>query len=620
LLNHLAGWLDSRTGYKAILRSLLDAPIPGGPRWRYVLGSALASTFLIELVTGLLLMTSYSPSSTTAWGSVYYINEQMALGWFIRGLHRFGTYAMVILLGLHVLQVVLAGAYRAPRELNWWLGLALMVLTLILGVTGNLLPWDQRGYWAATVETTIAGSTPVLGPTIQTLIVGGPDYGNLTLTRLYGLHVGVLPALFILGLVTHLALFRRYGPTPPEGADARGAGRFWPQQVFYNTAAGAAVLAVLIALTVKVGANLEAPADPTGTYPARPEWYFLPLFQLRKSFEGTREVIATIVIPGAIMTVLAALPFLDRVFPRRPAHFAACGFVFALAGGVGYLTFDAVREDWVSPEYRQARREADAASERALQLARDGRIGPDGAGYLLSRDPLTRGKATLADKCLNCHYFEGKGQIAAGGKGKSAAMSAQVAPELAGFGSYAWIRGLLDEPQSPRYFGKVPEGDGMQTWKQQSTLEPKQLDEVARFVAAFAEVDGDTSPDDWAARKEVREHPGRKWFFKRGECANCHSLNGVGSLAANGSDAKKGYTLPAPDLFGWGSPRWVARMIKNPGSRHLYGYLGEEQKMPGFGAQLSADDLESLVKFLKGDFLPPGSPPARPVAPSLAGP
>ena len=615
MFKHLAGWLDSRTGYKAIVRAWLDDPIPGGPRWRYVLGPALASTFLIELVTGLLLMTSYSPSSTTAWGSVYYINDQMAFGWFIRGLHRFGTYAMVVLLGLHMIQVVLAGAYRAPREVNWWLGLVLMVLTLILGVTGNLLPWDQRGYWAATVETTIAGSAPVIGPTIQRLILGGPDYGNLTLTRLHGLHVGVLPAAFLIALAIHLMLFRRHGITPPADAEARGVGHFWPVQVFYNTAAGATVLALLIALTVKVGANLEAPADPTGTYPARPEWYFLPLFRLRQYFPGDREVIATMAIPGAIMTVLAALPFLDRLFPRRLAHSAACGFVFALAGGVGYLTFDSVREDWVSREYREARRSADADAARALQLARADGIGPEGAGYLLKRDPLTGGKATLEAKCLNCHFYAGRGQVAVA-DGKATA-SEQVAPDLAGFGSYAWVRGLLEDPQAKAYFATVPQCGGMQEWKAQTALKGTQLDEVARFVASFAEVDEDTSPADWAALKEVKEHPGRKWFFKKGECADCHTLDGLGSLAADGADAKKGYMQAAPDLFGWGSPRWTARLIKNPSARHLYGYLAEEQKMPAFAAQLSADDLTTLVRFLRGDYLPPpkaGLTPASPGA------
>ena len=222
MLNPLADWLDDRTGYRALVHEALDEPIPGGARWRYVFGSALSTTFLIQVVTGVLLMFSYSPSASTAWGSVFYISDQMTLGWFIRGIHHFGSQAMVVLLALHLIQVLWAGAYRRPREVNWWFGMALLFLTLGFSLTGYLLPWDQKGYWATKVATNITGGAPVLGPYLQKVVVGGPDYGNQTLTRFYGLHVGVLPALFVLCLAAHIALFRRHGLTPPR---ARGETR-----------------------------------------------------------------------------------------------------------------------------------------------------------------------------------------------------------------------------------------------------------------------------------------------------------------------------------------------------------------------------------------------------------
>ena len=205
MINRLANWFDNRTGYKHLVHEALEEPIPGGARWRYVFGSALTATFMIQLVTGLLLMTSYSPSSSTAWGSVWYISYKMSGGWFIRGIHHFGSQAMVIVLVLHLIQVIVAGAYRAPREVNWWFGLALMAVTLGFSLTGYLLPWDQKGFWATNVATKIASGAPVIGPAIEKVIVGGDDYGNQTLTRFYGLHVGVLPALLVLVLVGHVA-------------------------------------------------------------------------------------------------------------------------------------------------------------------------------------------------------------------------------------------------------------------------------------------------------------------------------------------------------------------------------------------------------------------------------
>ena len=278
------------------MHEALDEPIPGGARWRYVFGSALSVIFMVQVFTGLLLMTSYSPSSSTAWGSVFFISHDMWGGWFIRGVHHFAAQAMVVLLVMHLLQVLMAGAYRRPRELNWWFGMALLFLTLGFSLTGYLLPWDQKGYWATKVATNIMGGAPGIGPYLQKIVVGGPDYGNQTVTRFYGLHVGFLPVLLVLCLVAHVALFRRHGITTPAGSEKRPTATFWPEQLFMDTVACALVLGVVIVLVLaEGGANLDAPADPASSdYPARPEWYFLSLFQMLKLFPGSSEIIGTI--------------------------------------------------------------------------------------------------------------------------------------------------------------------------------------------------------------------------------------------------------------------------------------------------------------------------------------
>ena len=148
---------------------------------------------------------------------MYYINNVMWMGWFIRGLHHFGASTVMVLLVFHLLQVLLAGAYRKPREVNWWFGLALLVLTVGFGHTGYQLPWDQKGYWATKVMTNIMGGAPLIGPYFKTIVVGGTEYGNQTITRLYGLHVAILPILMI------LCLWRPRDACPAARADASRA-------------------------------------------------------------------------------------------------------------------------------------------------------------------------------------------------------------------------------------------------------------------------------------------------------------------------------------------------------------------------------------------------------------
>src|SRR5438132_10672367 len=261
----LRSWLDHRISYRTLVAALLIEHIPGGAKWRYVWGSCLAFVFLVQLITGVLLMTAYSPGDSTAWGSVYFIQYEMQFGWLIRGLHHFGSQAMVVLLGVHMLQVVIAGAHLPPREINWWLGLALMGCVLGLSLTGYLLPWDQKGYWATQVATSIAGSLPGLGEFVKRVLVGGPEYGNHTLTRFYALHVGVLPPLIVVLLVLHVTAFRRHGVTAPK--DAEGVALFWPDQAFKDMVACMVTFAVLLCIVLwgGQGTELTTAAGTAGT-------------------------------------------------------------------------------------------------------------------------------------------------------------------------------------------------------------------------------------------------------------------------------------------------------------------------------------------------------------------
>jgi len=590
----IADWFEDRTGLGSRLRSMREERLPGGPRWGYVCGSALLAVLLVQAFTGLMMMTAYSAGSSTAWGSVYFIEKQMWMGWVIRGLHHFGAQTVMVLAAVHLLQVLLAAAYRAPREVNWWLGLVLFSLLIGFGHTGYQLPWDQKGYWATKVSTNIAGGAPVIGPYIKTVVVGGTEYGNQTLTRFYGLHVGILPVLLAITLGAHLALRYRHGLKPPEGVSKEDAGKgpvatYFPDQTFRNALVVTAILGVMFGLVLwEGGAPLDSPADPSSPdYPARPEWYFRFLFQMLKFFPGRLEWVGSIAVPGALMTTLALLPLLDKVISSKAVHFLACTLAFLFAGGATFLTIQSFREDAQSAAYAIARERADSANERALFLAAhpDFGIPPEGAGYLFRHDPLTRGSALLEKKCLGCHFLNGKGT------------GEQSAPDLKDFGSLAWIRGLLEDPSADAYYGKAPECDGMAEWKKATKLDAKQLDQVAEFVASFAKIPEDQTVDDWLNSPGVADHPGNELFVK--DCGKCHLIDGY----------TEGGLRDAPDLFAWGSPRWIRRMIRRPSEPSLYGYLEDKQRMPASPKDEMPDkDVEMIVRYLQGDYLKPPVP------------
>jgi ubiquinol-cytochrome c reductase cytochrome b subunit len=386
-------WLDTRTGYRSLLRSALYERIPGGARWRYVWGSTLAFTFFVQLVTGIALWAGYSANAQGAWESVYYIQYSMTGGWLLRGIHHYTSQAMIVLLVLHMMQVMIAGAYRAPREVTFWFGLCLLSVVMALGLTGYLLPWDQKGYWATKVATSIASMTPVVGPSVQRLLLGGAEYGHQTLTRFFALHAGVLPLILLALTVGHVYLFRRNGVTP-DPRDAHGEdGWFWPDQVMRDAVASLVVMAVVLGLALWThGAHLGAPADPTEPYAAaRPDWFFMFLFEWLKHFPAGWEIVGAQVIPGLVLLLVAAMPFIGR---WRLGHRFNVGVSVALFLGIGLLTRLAYASDRRDAAYQAAADDAEALAGRVRDLAESPRgIPPTGALTLL-REPRIAPAAT----------------------------------------------------------------------------------------------------------------------------------------------------------------------------------------------------------------------------------
>lgn len=208
--NQLGNWLDERLGWRGVWNAIFLRKIPK-VNWFYTLGSATLFVALIQIITGILLTIYYVPTPDQAYESVQYISTQLPMGWFIRGLHHWSASAMVILTVLHMLRVIVYGAYKFPREVTWFSGVILLIVVIGFGFTGYLLPWDQKAFWATTVGTRIAGVVPVIGDTILKVMRGGDELSAITLVRFFGVHVWVLPVTLILLIGIHMFLVIRNG-------------------------------------------------------------------------------------------------------------------------------------------------------------------------------------------------------------------------------------------------------------------------------------------------------------------------------------------------------------------------------------------------------------------------
>jgi len=212
------GWLDDRLGLTGIYRTVLDRKVPK-VNWAFTLGSATLFLVVLQGVTGVFLTVYYVPHPDQAYDSINYIMNDVAFGWLIRGLHHWGATLMVVTIVLHMLRTFFHAAYKYPREITWVTGVLLLLVTLGMGFTGYLLPWNQRAYWATTVGTSIAGTVPWVGPIIEQALRGGTDLSTLTLTRFFSAHIWMLPAA-LLGLVgVHLYLVIRLGISHMPAAD-----------------------------------------------------------------------------------------------------------------------------------------------------------------------------------------------------------------------------------------------------------------------------------------------------------------------------------------------------------------------------------------------------------------
>lgn len=580
MIKGLMDWIDDRSGIRGLVKEALYEKVPGGARWRYVWGSCLTFVFFTQVVTGTLLWMFYAPSAQTAWESVYFLQYHVAGGWFLRGVHHYMAQAMIVLLVLHLMQVVIDGAYKAPRELNFWFGVMMMGVTLALSLTGYLLPWDQKGYWATAVATNLMAEVPLIGPALQKIVVGGSEYGHHTLTRFFALHAGVLPASLVALVVAHIYLFRKHGIHVKEPRPKRDS-YFWPDQVLKDAIACLAVLLAVVALTIYFrGAPLGPPADPSNEFPARPEWYFLFLFQLLKyvpAFWGA------VIIPAFLGLWMFLTPFIGK---SKGGHQFNVGFWWVLIAGSAALTGMAISEDQANLKHGAAIEEANWQAERVIKIADSEGIPPAGAVTLLRKDPQNQGRRLFASHCASCHRYNGHD-----GRGFPVD-EPQSAADLAGFASVEWITELLDYDHyvSEKYFGGTKFKDGTMARKvlaKYTEEEEKLLPEIAKLLADGAELPYEEKLDENTREELLSLYYNDDLKFEDGRaCIECHDIDSEDEGSA-------------PDLTGYGSREWLIAFIENPEDKRFYGKKNDRMPCYGRDGKLKDEEIAILVDWIR---------------------
>jgi cytochrome b6 len=318
----LWSWLDQRVGLAELekLAKKKEIPVHRHTLW-YYLGGMTLFLFMVQVLTGILLLFYYRPSAEEAYESVQFLMAEVEFGWLVRSIHSWAANLMIFTLFLHLFSVLLLKAYRPPREVTWFSGIGLMGVAMGFGFTGYLLPWNELAYFATKVGTEITGVVPVVGPFLGRLLRGGDEVTGATLTRFYGIHVAVLPALTMALLGLHLFLVQKHGMSVPPGVDRSGGGRtmpFFPNFLLRDLVGWLSALAMLAALAAYFPTELGQKADAFAPAPAgiKPEWYFMFMFQTLKYLPsyilGIEGEIVGVLGFGVGGLFLLLIPFLDR--------------------------------------------------------------------------------------------------------------------------------------------------------------------------------------------------------------------------------------------------------------------------------------------------------------------
>jgi ubiquinol-cytochrome c reductase cytochrome b subunit len=397
-------WVDDRTGLPKMIGKTARHLVPPDAKWWYVFGSATLCAFMIQVITGVALAFAYIPSASEAYSTLHFISDQAPFGHFLRGLHYYGASAMVLMVGLHMAQVFLAGSYKFPRELNWATGVLLLGFTLVMGFTGQLLRGDQNAVWTVVVAAEQAGRAPFIGQWLAHFILGGDTVGGATFTRFFAIHVFIMPGFIFAFVGLHLWLVLRHGisepPKPGQPVDPKTyraeykelikkKGKpFWPDSAWRDVVFCVVMIVVIAVLAFFYGApELGKPPDPSITTASpRPDWYLMWYFAVLALMPHGTEQYFLVFGPLIVGIILIALPFVfnhgERSPRRRPW---AVAVVLMTVVMIGTLWIEGAKSPW-SPNFNAQPLSASVVG--------------------VTNGPVFIGAQLFHDKgCLNCHLI-----------------------------------------------------------------------------------------------------------------------------------------------------------------------------------------------------------------------
>jgi len=580
---------------------------PHGRCWWPIGLSILFFLICLQAITGLAMWFFYSPSSQTAWESVYYIQHHLTLGWLVRGIHFWSAQVLVGFLIVYVLGFIFSRKYRAPREFVFWTALLLLGLALAGCLTGDLLSWDEEAYATTQTRVSFLLLLPKIGAPLYRLVVGGPSFGHISLTHFFAMHVVCSAGSLIVIAIIHTLLARRAGRRVEEMPDRYpGAKPDIRLPVVLQGGVCLATVAVVLAFVFlpsaldpaawkapdrHFGVELGAPADtdPANFYAAaRPEWSFRGLYGFANLFPGEIKVLAIFVIPGITALLFFAMPFFGR---SLAGHIWNVVFTLVIFGGLAYFSYQSWRHDWHDPEFAAAKQAAQRSTERTLELIRfHGGIPPSGALALLRSDPKLQGPRLFEQQCASCHSL--------GVRGKEGAILCDnpSAPNLHRFASREWLEGLFDPKRiaSDEYYGNTRFAAGAMVQYVQERFQ-KLPDEDRKAVIAALSAEANLPYQPLADEDAKLVARGRELISSQ-ECARCHRYYDAGPEGV------------APDLTGYGSREWLIGILASPQHRSFYGLRND--RMPAYvedparpeANRIPAEQLAILADFLREDW------------------
>jgi len=645
-------WLDDRTSVPTLIHKLRYWNVPNSGSYARLLPAMVVFTFIIQVITGTLLWTFYSPSAQTTWESLYYLQFVLPGGWLVRGIHYFAAQLMPILLGCYLLSLALTGRYRPPREFVFWTACILFLFSLGSSLTGDLLSWTLSGTSATLVRVRFLQMLPLIGEPLFRIACGGPEFGTLTIPRFLVLHIMVLGGGFFALLLcwrffdyraAKLEAAINTGQKSEKSSEKSKGIPLFSNEILKYSLASLFVMTIVLLLVYRtpilnkfapdvfpinenlpreamLGVHLGAPADPSSFYDAaRPEWSFRALYHFSNLkikgddgaevdlFPGEKKYIPIFVVTGCLSAYVFLIPIIGRLFVGHCLNVLA---VAALFGSLCYLTYASYHHDYIDPSM-QAFRDDEAAAvrqaHRVIELCLTAGIPPTGALTLMQNDPFLQGPILYKQHCAMCHPFAPLAGESEHPDFKMIPCDTPKAPNLYNPIRKEWIAGFLDPDKirSADYFGNTKFASGAMVGfvrgEMKQAIEEAEmfgvenaLDRLVDFLLSEAKREAPRGEDEPVTAEQNE-------LFAVLSCGQCHATY----------EPNNRPVIQAPDLRGYFSRDWLIGIIADPETKRFYGPpVGTDKgndAMPAYHrnareAMMNMTEIEVLTDWLRGHW------------------